>query len=264
MPTQLLPSRPPAQDVVLLGASNLVLGWPALMNTLRQGSGVPLNIHAAFGMGRSYLKTSAVWFRQLPSILDCGLWEHLPLDSPHSPVVLITDLGNDIVYLFEPDEIAASVRLCIERILTWRSDARIVMTGLPMASIDRIHKLQFLIARTILFPGCRLPYSILRERSYALETLAHKLAAEFGIPLVEPESHWYGQDPIHVLPRYRVSAFTKYFAPLNLATPGQPDENASIRNRVPLPTAAARRLFWQNRIVEQPVFRSPELVVSAW
>ena len=118
---------------MLLGASNLVLGWQALTDSLRQVTDAPVNLNVALGMGRSYIKTSAFWFRQLPAISKCGLWDQLPRDSANPPLVLITDLGNDIVYLFEPDQIAAGVRECLDRIRNWRPDARIVMTGLPIA-----------------------------------------------------------------------------------------------------------------------------------
>lgn len=108
------------QDVVLLGASNLVLGWQALNRRACQMTMAPLNLNVALGMGRSYLKTSTFWFRKLPGIRDCGLWDQLPRDAANPPLVLITDLGNDIVYLFDPDQIAATVRQCIKQILAWR------------------------------------------------------------------------------------------------------------------------------------------------
>ena len=254
----------PLQQIVLLGASNLVLGWPALIGSLRQLTAAPLNLNVAIGMGRSYIKTSAVWFRQLPSINASGLWDHLPCDMPQAPRVLITDIGNDLVYLFEPNDIAASLRQSIERILEWRSDARIVMTGLPLDSVARIGRVRYKVARTILFPGCFLPHSTIISHSLALEKLVQDLAAEYRVTFVQPESHWYGVDPIHVLPKYRETAFLKYFAPFDLATAASVNDKAAVKKNVPLPTAAERTLFWLNKTVKQPVFHSPDCVVSAW
>jgi len=251
------------QDVVLLGASNLVLGWQAVTASLRQMTAAPINLNVALGMGRSYVKTSAFWFRRLPAISQCGLWGQLPLDAANPPLVLITDLGNDIVYLFEPDRITASVRQCIRQILDWRSDAKIVLTGLPLASLTRTGKLQFQLAKTIMFPGCSLSQTAILERALSLDHLVRQLATEFGIPLVEPEPHWYGFDAIHVVPKFRGAAFQKYFAAFELATPTM-DSRTSVKVRIDLPTAAARTIFGRNRTVEQPVFRSPEFVVSAW
>ncbi len=254
----------PPQQIMLLGASNLVLGWPALIRSLRQMTAAPLNLNVAIGMGRSYIKTSAVWFRQLPSINASALWDHLPCDMSQAPRVLITDIGNDLVYLFEPNEIVASLRQSIERILVWRSDARIVMTGLPLDSVARIGRARYLVARTILFPGCFLPHSTILARSLALEKLVQDLAAEYQITFVQPESHWYGLDPIHVLPKYRETAFRKYFAPFDLATAAAIDDKAAVKKSVPLPTAAERTLFWLNKTVKQPVFQSLDCTVSAW
>lgn len=251
------------QDVVLLGASNLVLGWQALTGTLRQMTSAPVNLNVALGMGRSYVKTSAFWFRRLPAISRCGLWNRLPHDSANPPLVLITDLGNDIVYQFEPDQIAASVGQCIRQILDWRSDAKIVMTGLPLASLTRIGKLQFQVAKTIMFPGCPLSRTSILERSLSLDRLVRQMAVEFGIPVVEPDPHWYGFDAIHVVPKFREAAFQKYFAAFQLATPVM-NSPTPAKVRINLPTAAARTVFGRNRIVEQPVFSSSEIVVSAW
>ena len=254
----------PQQQIVLLGASNLVLGWPALIRSLRQLTAAPLSLNVAIGMGRSYIKTSAVWFRQLPSINASGLWDHLPGDMAQGPRVLITDIGNDLVYLFEPHEITASLRQSIERILSWRSDARIVMTGLPLDSVARIGQVRYLVARTLLFPGCFLTHATILARSLALQQLVQDLATAYRITFVQPESNWYGLDPIHVLPKYRETAFRKYFAPFDLSTTVSVTNDAPVGKKVPLPTAAERTLFWLNKTVKQPVFHSPDCVVSAW
>jgi len=251
------------QDVVLLGASNLVLGWQAAIDSLRLVTTDDIHLNVAMGMGRSYVKTSAFWFRQLPAIRHCGLWQQLPCDSANPPLVLITDLGNDIVYQFEPEQIADSVRQCIRQILDWRSDAKIVMTGLPLASLTQAGKLQFRIARTILFPGCPLSRTSLLERSLCLDQHLRQMATGFGIPVVEPERHWYGFDPIHVVPKFRPAAFQKYFAEFGLTATAK-DARIAGQVRFELPTAAARLVFGRNKIVEQPVFRSPGIVVSAW
>ncbi|MEI6540949.1 MAG: hypothetical protein WCO86_15715, partial [Planctomycetota bacterium] len=122
---------------------------------------------------------------------------------------------------------------------------------------------QFQLAKTIMFPGCSLSQTAILERALSLDHLVRQLATEFGIPLVEPEPHWYGFDAIHVVPKFRGAAFQKYFAAFELATPTM-DSRTSVKVRIDLPTAAARTIFGRNRTVEQPVFRSPEFVVSAW
>jgi hypothetical protein len=251
------------QDVVLLGASNLVLGWPAMMKALPRLTADPLRINIATGMGRSYIETSAFWFRKLPSILDCQLWSHLPQESGQPPVVLITDVGNDIVYLFEPDQIAKSVRECIRKVRNWRPDAKFVITGLPLASLMRVGKPRFLIARTILFPGCTLSRDIIIERSMELDQLVRQIADDPEFRFIEPAPQWYGMDPIHVLPRYRAEAFRTYFDAFGL--PSSPESRGIRQNlQIRLPTAAERTVFGRKRTVVQPAASTPNLIVSAW
>ena len=251
------------QDVVLLGASNLVLGWPAMMTALQRLTAEPVRVNIATGMGRSYIKTSAFWFRRLPSILDCQLWNQLPENLSRPPLVLITDVGNDIVYLYQPDHIAESVRQCISRVRNWRPDAKLVMTGLPLASLRRIGNARFLIARTILFPGCTLSRNDVIERSVALDQLVRQIADDSGIRFVEPAPNWYGIDPIHVLPKYRVEAFRTYFDAFEVLDSADPNPARQL-TQLPLPTAAERTVFWRRKTVEQPVVSRPDLIVSAW
>jgi hypothetical protein len=251
------------QDIVLLGASNLVLGWPAMMKALQRRTADPLRVNIATGMGRSYIKTSAFWFRRLPSILDCQLWNHLPQESGEPPRVLITDVGNDIVYLYEPDQIAESIRECIRKVRNWRSDAEFVMTGLPLASLMRVGKSRFLIARTILFPGCTLSRNTVIERSMELDRLVRQIAHESGIRFIEPAPQWYGMDPIHVLPRFRAEAFCTYFDAFELPSSSEPD-NVRQQSKIRLPTAAQRTVFGREKTVLQPAASTPNLIVSAW
>lgn len=252
------------QDVVLLGASNLVLSWPTVMSSLRRLSASPLRVNVAMGMGRSYIKTSAFWFRRLPSIQECQLWNLLPPSAAAvPPVVLMTDLGNDIVYLFEPEEIAASVRECICKVQRWRPDAKIVVTGLPLASLMSISKPRFVVARTVLFPSCTLSQKTAVDRSVELDQRARRIAADTGVNFIEPDAHWYGMDPIHVLAKYRAEAFSKYFAGFGLAQSGSADDPRKFTTRR-LPTAAERIIFGRRKTVRQPVISEPDCTVSAW
>lgn len=252
------------QDVVLLGASNLVLSWPTVMSSLRRLTAAPLRVNVAMGMGRSYIKSSAFWFRRLPSIQECQLWNLLPQSAvPVPPVVLITDLGNDIVYLFEPEEIADSLRECIRKVQSWRPDAKIVVTGLPLASLMGIGKSRFVVARTVLFPSCTLSQRIAIDRSVELDQRARKIAADSGVNFIEPDAHWYGVDPIHVLAKYRAEAFSKYFAGFGLTGAGSTNHPRQFTERR-LPTAAERIIFGRRKTIRQPVISTADCTVSAW
>ena len=120
-----------ARNVVLLGASNLTLAWPRIMQQLASRTSMPVNVLTAHGMGRSYLnQRSGFAFRQLPGILHCALWDQLPAVScdEAAPCALITDLGNDLVYGRNPEEVAESITESIFRIRHWASNVEVVIT----------------------------------------------------------------------------------------------------------------------------------------
>jgi len=65
----------PVLRAVLLGASNLTLALPTLVDDLRRAAGGPVEVLAACGRGRSYGAWSHLLFvRHLPGITGCGLW----------------------------------------------------------------------------------------------------------------------------------------------------------------------------------------------
>ena len=83
---------------MLLGASNLRLVLPVLIDDLRRAAGGPVEVLAACGHGRSYGRRSRLLFiRHLPGITRCGLWAALERRPPLPTIALLTDVGNDLV-----------------------------------------------------------------------------------------------------------------------------------------------------------------------
>jgi hypothetical protein len=66
----------------MLGASNLAIHLPTVVETAARLWGRPLDLLAAIGHGRSYGMTSRVMGRVLPGILQCGLWDDLARRPP--------------------------------------------------------------------------------------------------------------------------------------------------------------------------------------
>lgn len=191
-------SAPAGPRLVLLGASNLSRGLPRLMAEARGRAGTGIDCFVAAGHGRSYGATSRVGWRRLPSILGCGLWralDRLPSDG-RAPLALVTDVGNDLLYGFAPDQVAAWVATAIERLQAL--GARIVVTHLPMASIARVGPLRFRGMRACFVPGCRLSLAEVKAAAAALDGRLAALARESGIAIVEQPGEWYGVDAIHV------------------------------------------------------------------
>lgn len=250
------------QSVILLGASNLTLGWKPAVRALQQTVPGDIDLRVCLGMGRSYIDWSAVLFRRLPGIIQCGLWENLPETGASSPLVLMTDIGNDIVYSRDPEEIFQTVEECLRRIRAWRPDARIAMTGLPLPSVESMGKARFLLMRTIMFPGCGMSFQEICERSRVLNGLLESYVKQHQIPFVNPEGAWYRSDPIHVIPPLREQVFRQFFSLWNVRAALRPD--AEHLSTPTLPATAVRTVAGFSRRASQPVYQSARLVVSAW
>lgn len=191
--------------MVLLGASNLSAALPSLVNDLRHAAGGPVEVLAACGHGRSYGSTSRFLFvRHLPGIVSCGLWTALERHPPLPPgrtLALLSDVGNDLAYGETPETIAGWVDTCLSRLAT--AGAATICTPLPLCSLEKMSALRYYAARSILFPGRRVPWRALLERARELDGRLRELARRHGAVLVEPEAAWYGMDPIHVRRRWR-------------------------------------------------------------
>jgi len=247
-------------NVLLFGASNLTLGWNPLIQQLLQSIRGPLDLRVCLGMGRSFLTDSRYLGRMLPGILNSGLWQQLPQPSA-ADRVLITDIGNDIVYRFSPQQIAAAVQQTVQRVQHWNAHARITVTLPPIVSLQRLNPWHFRVARTLLFPFSRLSFFDVMQAATELDALLQHMGKQHSIQLVEPAREWYGADPIHIRRSMRPVAFRTLFADwTNDITVAEP---APISGPS-LPIAASRTLFGLPRQTPQPVFQTERLNVSAW
>jgi hypothetical protein len=255
------------RHVLLFGASNLVLGWPALMRQLQQRLSQPLQLHACLGMGRSYLRSSRCLQRVLPGVLESRIWQNLPTPAAAPPLVLLTDVGNDIIYRYAPPDIQQAVGETVQRIRSWDPRADIVLTGLPLAALNDLTPFRFLLARRLLFQGSPLTLSEACEQASQLQHLLTVLAADQGLRLVHPDRAWYGLDPIHYRRGFRDTAFATYFdqwAELGAAAaaPAVAMQKPSLKPPLPVSADVLRRGHLV--VTPQPVFRTSRLQVSAW
>ena len=147
----------PSRRVVLLGASNVARSMSTVIETAELVWGRPLDVLAACGHGRSYGRTSCVFGRSLPGILECGLWDELSRRPALPTAALVTDIGNDILYGAGVDQIAAWVEQCLTRLRGVCE--RIVVTELPLARIASVTPRQYDLFRALLFPGSRVTFA---------------------------------------------------------------------------------------------------------
>lgn len=163
---------------------------------MQQRFGALSEILAAVGHGRAYgIFSEAVW-RGLPGIAECGLWRQLRETESRPAYALLTDIGNDILYGLLPEQVLQSVEACVERLQ--QQSAQIVVTNLPMESIERLSERRFLLFRNLFYPTCRLSRSETISRAWMAHDGLAAMAARRKFILHEQKSEWFGMDGIHV------------------------------------------------------------------
>jgi hypothetical protein len=203
------PDRP---AVVLLGASNMTRGLSVLARLAASAWGPPLDVLAAVGLGRSYGSRSRVFGRALPAVLDCGLWAALDARGPGSVTAVVGDVGNDLLYGFEPDTILGWVDACVARLRA--RGARVLVTSLP-PGVGAISRGRFLLFRSLLFPYSRLRFDTLPHAVARLDTELRALAARHGAAHADLRREWYGFDPIHIRLRQSGAAWGQVLSALD-------------------------------------------------
>ncbi len=235
---------------MLLGASNLHLALPVLIDDLRQAVGGPVEVLAACGHGRSYGRWSRLLVvRHLPGITGCGLWSALEGRPPLPTVALLTDVGNDLGYGESPETVASWIETCLIRLAG--EGAATVCTLIPLCSLEKLSAFRYYAARSILFPGRRVSRPALLERARELDGHLRRLAREHAARTIEPEASWYGIDPIHVRRRWRRRVWDLILAQWSLPRPQLEPQPV----RLPLFGAAEMRLFGLPRRHPQPACR---------
>lgn len=203
-------ASPSTPRVILLGASNLARGISTIVGTAQSLIRSPLELFIAMGHGRSYGRASRVLGRTLPGIDECGLWNALGDAVSTQTFALITDIGNDIVYGYDVEMIAAWIEQCLKRLQTL--GARTIITRLPVESIESLSTLRYRVAKAILFPGRRLSLDEAKQRIGCLDTTMRDLAPQYGATLVNLPGEWYGMDPVHIKRSQYSTAFAQIMA----------------------------------------------------
>ncbi len=239
MTTELSGGELPNRRVVLLGASNIARSLSIVFDSARNAWGSPLDIIAATGHGRSYGQASRIFGRTLPGILQSGLWDALASRPPAPTAVLLTDIGNDVVYGVSAAQIARWVERCLIQLQPVAQ--QITVTQLPLASLETLGSLRFLAMRTILFPKSRLTLDYALTTARDLNAHVTELAGQYGATIVEPGRHWYGIDPIHNKRVHQPDAWRQILGAWN------PDQDIESARHSLIRWASLRRLRPQSR-----------------
>src|SRR5205809_67380 len=81
---------------VLLGASNLSMSFPKVVELARATCGGPAEFFVAMGFGRSYGQESKFFGKKFSGILQSGIWAALDRAPARETVAVIADVGNDL------------------------------------------------------------------------------------------------------------------------------------------------------------------------
>jgi hypothetical protein len=245
-----------SQRIILLGASNVTLGFPLIVEGLRRSLPAPLELFAAHGHGRSFGMRSRLLVRRLPGIRECELWEALDRrpSAGGRPLALVTDVGNDLLFGVRPDLLLSWVEECVARLRGF--DAAVTVTTLPLESVLRMGTARYLATRTVFFPGGGPDWASMRQMAGEVDEGLRRLAAQYACQVMTPRPQWYGIDPIHVRRGLRSAAWSEILS----AWPGVDEvrvDPLTLRRCLPfwrLP-AAERDVWGQTRRTAQPVWQ---------
>lgn len=254
------------QRVVLLGASNLTLAFPLVLGYLRTGFAQPVRLFAAHGHGRSYGLTSRVLFRGLPGITKSSLWSQLDEDSHEvsQTTALLTDIGNDLLYGADVAQIIEWVEECLQQLQT--REAQVVMTMLPLASVERLSAWRYNLTSALFFPGKGPKWHVMQQNIHELDTELRQLAKTYNAETVEPQAAWYGFDPIHIRRGYRRAAWKQILSRWSAfdATAAKHRGSASRAINVWRLRPSQRFLFGREHNHDQPVSADERLALHLY
>jgi len=241
--------------VIVLGASNVTLGFPMISEGLRQSFSEPVQLFAAHGHGRSYGLRSRVLMRRLPAIRDCGLWEALAKQpvADERPLALLTDVGNDLLFGVHPRVLLSWVEECVARLKVMQ--ASVTLVTLPLERILRLSAARYHATRMVFFPGPGHDWPTMRQMSIDVDAGLRDMAQRLQCQLVSPRGEWYGFDPIHVRRRLRPMAWSEYLSAWPEVDPVNVSWRSTLRSLPDWRLAPAERDLWgRTRFAEQPVW----------
>jgi hypothetical protein len=209
------------QRLVVLGASNVVRGFAALLRAAREAWGDPIEVMGALGVGRSYGLRSVVMGRSLPAIESCGLWAELARRPRLPTQALVADVGNDILYNVAVPTILQWVATSVDRLRD--AGAAVTIAGLPRERLERLSRPGYVLLRAGLFPFHRwLPFAEGLARARALHEGLQALAQASRARFIALRPEWYGADPVHVRLAAREEAWRTILGAAPAAAPAVP------------------------------------------
>ena len=145
---------------ILFGASNLARSFYGLKLSIKRCIHPrPATFIHAMGPGRGYLSRGGILNTTYPPIIDCGILESIQkIRKPNQQIiVLITDIGNDIMYGIHSEKIIEGLQNIFDTL--GEVTKNIFITPIPINLKNDIGEFYFRVLRCIFFPKSSINYS---------------------------------------------------------------------------------------------------------
>jgi hypothetical protein len=182
---------------VLLGASNLARGYSALTHHIYKNisAGEFLN---AMGPGRGYCARGGLLNFSYSPIGECNVMKSAKVyaERGYRTVVLLTDIGNDIMYGVSESFLIQSLDIMIEKSL--KMNAEVFLTSIHVDVSKDMGKTSFKLFKSIFYPNSPVTFD---QAESAVKKLNHYLAEKSlqneRVHLVSGLGAFCGLDKIH-------------------------------------------------------------------
>ena len=182
---------------LLMGASNLARGYSMLTRHISSCFGKNnTEFLNALGPGRGFCARGGMFNFSYPPIQDCRILEAGNKKSCDTRAVLITDIGNDLMYGVPADTLIESLDGLIDRAL--QCDAEIFITSIHVNLKKDVSQTTFFILKFFFYPRSSITYKktdlfIIKVNSY----LKEKSGQNQRIHLISGMESFAGADKIH-------------------------------------------------------------------
>jgi hypothetical protein len=192
------PSQAPSPYLfIFLGASNLARGYSALANCLiRCLAPHPVKILHAMGPGRGYCAEGGIFNITYPPIGSSGILNSARgrAQKAHQVIVLITDIGNDIMYGVPLSEITSCLHTLFQKLDAIGAD--VFVNPIPLDFAEDVSEFQFRILRSVFYPHSTIDYSRAADTVDAVNEFLRDSAGG-RIHLLPSAKDFCGVDKIH-------------------------------------------------------------------
>jgi len=182
---------------LFMGASNLARGYALLTRYISKCLGSQnVEFLNALGPGRGFCEKGGMFNFIYPPIQDCLIVEEAEKKAKNPRVVLLTDLGNDLMYGVTADALIECLDMLIDRMLKW--NAEIFITSIHINIKKNVSRRIFYILRFIFYPRSKINFEeadfLIAKINFYLEEKTRK---NKKVHLITGMESYTGPDKIH-------------------------------------------------------------------